>query len=105
MKFIYEILINPLGLYIEPLWEYIILFIVGELVHEIAWNISPGGTIGSAIYWTTKLLFFIIIWVMLYVIIAIVQWIITNWIIILSILGGLVLFLTLGFIIYKVDSK
>ena len=47
LKLFYTLLTDPLGLPIEPLWEYVILLIVGEIVHEIAWNASPGGRLGS----------------------------------------------------------
>ena len=80
LKLFYTLLTDPLGLPIEPLWEYVILLIVGEIVHEIAWSASPGGTFGSLIYWVTKLIAFVAIWAVLYAIIAAVQFIITHWI-------------------------
>lgn len=73
-------LTDPLGLPIELLWEYVILLIVGEIVHEIAWSASPGGTFGSLIYWVTKLIAFVAIWAVLYAIIAAVQFVIAHWI-------------------------
>ena len=47
LKLIYEILVNPLGLPIEPIWEYLIIVVVGEIAHEIAYSFSPGGKLGS----------------------------------------------------------
>ena len=80
LKLFYTLLTNPLSLPIEPLWEYVILLIVGEIVHEIAWSVSPGGTFGSLIYWVTKLIAFVAIWAVLYAIIATVQFVIAHWI-------------------------
>ena len=80
LKLFYTLLTDPLGLPIDPLWEYIILLVVGEVVHEIAWNVSPGGTFGSLIYWLTKLLAFVAIWAVLYAIIAAIQFFIAYWI-------------------------
>lgn len=80
LKILYSILTDPLGLPISPLWEYIILLIVGEIVHEIAFAVSPGGTFGSLIYWITKLLVFVAIWAILYGIIAAVNFVILHWI-------------------------
>ena len=80
LKLFYTLLTDPLGLPIEPLWEYVILLIVGEIVHEIAWSTSPGGTFGSLIYWVTKLIAFVAIWAALYAIIAAVQFVIAHWI-------------------------
>lgn len=80
LKLFFTLLSDPLGLPIEPLWEYVILFIVGEIVHEIAWSASPGGTFGSLIYWVRKLLAFVVIWAVLYTIIVAIQFIIVHWI-------------------------
>ena len=80
LKLFYTLLTDPLGLPIEPLWEYVILLIVGEIVHEIAWRASPGGTFGSLIYWVTKLIAFVAIWAVLYAIIAAVHFVIAHWI-------------------------
>ena len=105
LKLFYTLLTDPLGLPIEPLWEYIILLIVGEIVHEIAWNVSPGGTFGPLIYWVTKLIAFVAIWAVLYAIIAIIKFIIAHWIW-FAIGGGIFLATAVGFIIYaKVSDK
>lgn len=80
-KIIYEILVNPLGLPIDPIWEYLIILVVGEIAHEIAYWVSPGGkTFGSFIYWISKLLVFLAMWAILYGIITAVQFVITHWI-------------------------
>ena len=78
-KLIYEILVNPLGLPIEPIWEYIILLVVGEIAHELAYWISPGGKVfGSLIYWISKLFVFVAVWAILYGIIAAIQFVINS---------------------------
>ena len=41
LKFFYTLLTDPLGLPLEWFWEYIILTILGWVVHEIAWAASP----------------------------------------------------------------
>lgn len=80
LKLFYTLLTDPLGLPIEPLWEYVILWAMGEIVHAIAWRASPGGTFGSLIYWVTKLIAFVAIWAVLYAIIASVQFVMAHWI-------------------------
>ena len=80
LKFFYTILTSPLGLPIDPIWEYIILLVVGEVVHEIAYWVSPGGKFGSLIYWLTKLIVFVAIWAVLYGIIAAIKFVIIHWI-------------------------
>lgn len=89
LKVLYEILVNPLGLPINPIWEYLIILLVGEIAHELAfWN-SPGGRFGSLIYWVLKFLFFVAAWAILYGIISAVKFAISNWI--WFIIGGIVL--------------
>ena len=89
LKILYEILVSPLGLPINPIWEYVIIFIVGEIAHEVAFWISPGGRFGSLIYWVTKFLVFVVVWIVLYVVILVVKFIISNWI--WFIIGGIIL--------------
>ena len=80
LKFFYTLLTDPLGLPLDWFWEYIILTILGWIVHEIAWSASPGGRFGSLIYWGTKLLAFVLIWAILYIIIAAITFIVTHWV-------------------------
>ena len=89
LKNLYEILVSPLGLPINPIWEYVIIFIVGEIAHEVAFWISPGGRFGSLIYWVSKFLVFVAVWIVLYVVILVVKFIINNWI--WFIIGGIIL--------------
>ena len=105
LKIFYTLLTDPLGLPVEPLWEYIILLVLGEVVHEIAFYVSPGGTFGSLIYWVTKLIAFAAIWAVLYAIIAIIKFIIAHWIW-FAIGGGVLLAAAVGLIIHaKVSDK
>ena len=100
MKFLYTIITNPLGLPISPIWEYLILLVVGEIVHEIAWNVSPDGRFGSLIYWVTKLLAFVSIWAILYGIISAIKFVVTHWVWFtiggLALLIGVILWITVN---------
>lgn len=99
-KIIYEILISPLVLPINPIWEYLIILFVGEIVHEIAYSFSQGGRFGSLIYWITKLIVFVVIWAILYAIISVINFIISYWI--LFLIGAIVLAIIIIFIfIYR----
>ena len=99
MSTLYNLLTSPFGLPINPLWEWVILLVVGEVVHEIAWNASPGGRFGSIIYWVTKILAFIAIWAILYGIITAIKFVILHWIW-FTVGGGVLLAATLGWIIW-----
>lgn len=92
LKFLYELFTSPLGLPIDLIWEYLIILVVGEITHEIAYWVSPGGkTFGSVVYWVTKLLTFIAIWAVLYGIIVAFQFVAKYWIWFVSIGSGLVI--------------
>ena len=90
LKIIFELLTDPLGLPIGAIWEYLILAVIGAIAFVIAWEISPGGDLGSIIHWVVRFIIFIILWAIAYGIIALVQRIFTNWVLILSILGGII---------------
>lgn len=98
MSKLFNLLTSPFGLPISPLWEWLLLLVVGEVVHEIAWNASPGGRFGSIIYWVTKFLAFVAIWAILYGMITAIRFVILHWIW-FTIGGGLLLTATLGWII------
>ena len=89
MSTLYNLLTSPFGLPISPIWEWLILLVVGEVVHEIAWSASPGGRFGSIVYWATKFLAFLAIWAILYGIITAVRFIVLHWI--LFTVGGVIL--------------
>ena len=90
LKFLFGLFTDPLGLPIDAIWEYLILAVIGAIAFGIAWNISPGGEFGSLIHWVVRLIAFVILWAIVYGIIALVQWIFANWVLILCILGGVV---------------
>ena len=90
LKFLYELFTSPLGLPIDPIWEWLIILVVGELAHEIAYWVSPGGKeFGSLIYWVTKFLTFIAMWAVLYGIIVAIQFVTRYWIWFLNIGCGI----------------
>lgn len=78
LKFIFTMLTDPLTLPVNPLWEYLILAILGQIAFQIGWNISPGGTLGSLIHWTVRFIAFITLWAITYESIVAVQWILAN---------------------------
>ena len=46
---------------------------------------------GSFFHWLIRLIFFVVIWAVTYGVIAFVKWLCANWILVLSVLGGIVL--------------
>ncbi len=107
-KFIFEILTDPLGLPIPWIWEYVILAIVGTCAYLLAFravgDMYDGGTIdggcaGSFFHWLIRLIVFVIIWAIVYGIIALFKWVFAHWVIILSVLGGLLVIATVVILI------
>ena len=98
-KFIFEILTDPLGLPIEWYWEYLILAVIGAAAYAVAYrcvgDMYSGGMIdgsksGSFFHWLIRLILFVILWAVTYGIIAAVKLLTDNWVLVLSILGGVV---------------
>ncbi len=99
-KLLFEFFTEPLGLPIEWYWEYIILAVIGFIAYIIAFRcvgsmyregfICSRGA-GSFFHWLIRLIFFVIIWAVTYGVIAFIKWLCANWILVLSVLGGIVL--------------
>lgn len=107
---IFDILIDPLGLPISALWEFIILIIIGEVAYRIAFSMvgdmyRSGGIsssfVGSVFHWIIRLVVFIIVWAITYMVICIVKFITVHWLKILCVLGGLLLIVVLSVIARK----
>ena len=99
-SFIFDRLTDPLSFPIAPLWEYLILLVIGAVAYAVAFSIVgdmyssgsiSGGCLGSVFYWIIRLLLFVIIWAVTYGVIVFVQWITAHWIIVVSMLGAVVL--------------
>ncbi len=97
--FIFDKFTDPLTLPIEPLYEWVILGIIGLIAYIASFRIVgdmydsgsiSGGFLGSLFHWIIRLLIFVLIWFVLYCLIVFVQWIIANWVLALCILGGLI---------------
>ena len=76
LKTIYELIINPLSLPLNPILEYFIILLIGEITHKFAYSFSPGGIFGSIIYWMTKLFTFVVTWVILYFFILVIKFVV-----------------------------
>lgn len=98
-KFMFERLTDPLGLPINPLYEYAILGVIGLIAYAIAYSkvgdmyhegwIS-GKTSGSAWHWFIRLICFFAIWFVAYVGIQIYFLVKSNLQLVLMIVGGIV---------------
>lgn len=87
-KFIFDILTEPLGLPIEWYWEYIILAVIEMTAYHLAYNkvgdfyangLISGSGAGSFFHWVIRLVYFIVIWAIIYFVIAVGKFIMANW--------------------------
>ena len=66
MKFLYDLIVSPFGLPINPVHEYIILAIVGGMAFLLAYRLAGRfGTDSSerkVLHWTFRIIIFIALW-------------------------------------------
>ena len=98
-SFIFDMFTDPLTLPIDPLYEWIILGVIGIIAYAASFRIvgdmydseSIGGSfLGSLFHWIIRFLIFVPVWFVVYWVIVIVQWIISHWCLTLCIFCGVV---------------
>lgn len=98
LSFLFDRITNPLGLPIAWYWEWIILAVIELAAFAIAFravgNLYDVGMIngraaGSAIHWFIRLIAFAVIWAVTYCIIWLAKLIFAHWVVVVSILGGI----------------
>jgi hypothetical protein len=94
-KFIFELIKEPLGLPISPLYEYLLLIVINEIAFHVAWKASPGGSFGSEIHWLVRVPTFLTIWLITYLVIFVLKWFISNWILIVGVILGFIVLIGL----------
>lgn len=113
-KFIFKILTDPLGLPIEWYWEYLILAVISAVAYAVAYRcvgdmysdgMIDSSTSGSFFHWLIRLILFVILWAVTYGIIAAVKLLTDNWVLVLSILGGVVAVVGIATVIVIIIRK
>lgn len=98
LSFLFDIFTDPLGLPIAGYWEWIILAIIAFSAYAIAFrtvgDLYDGGMIsgsaaGSILHWIIRLIVFVVIWAITYFVIWLAKLIFAHWLLIVSILGGI----------------
>ena len=114
LSFIFGKLTDPLGLPIEWYWEWIILFAVGLAAYIIAYRAVgdlysdgwiDGSTAGSVLHWIIRLIAFIFIWAITYGVIWLVRFITAHWVIVLSVLGGVLLIVAAIIVVLRIKKR
>ena len=98
LSFLFDRITDPLGLPIAWYWEWIILAIIAFAAYAIAFRtvgdlydggVISGSTAGSILHWIIRLIVFVVIWAITYFVIWLVKLIFAHWLLIVSILGGI----------------
>ena len=107
MSEIFDLIVDPLGLPISAIWEWIILLIIGEIAYRLAYgvvgDVYGGGFIsssGAILHWIIRLVFFVMIWAATYVVIVGCKFVYANRKIIL-IIGGIALVILVIYLLIK----
>ena len=98
LSFLFDRITDPLGLPIAWYWEWIVLAIITFAAYAIAFravgDLYDGGMIsgsasGSILHWIIRLIVFVAIWAITDFVIWLAKLIFAHWILIVSILGGI----------------
>lgn len=86
-KFMYDLIIDPLGLPIEWYYEWVILAIVDMVAYKVAYNkvgalyhdgSISGKSSGSFVHWLIRTFLFVNMWAVTYVIIYVRKFVISH---------------------------
>ena len=114
LSFLFDRITDPLGLPIAWYWEWIILAIITFAAYAIAFravgNLYDGGMIsgsasGSILHWIIRLIVFVAIWAITYFVIWLAKLIFAHWLLIVSILGGILVAAAIVCLIVRYTRK
>lgn len=113
-SFIFDKITDPLTLPIHPLWEWLILAVIGEIAYRVAYSkvgdmyradIIRGKASGSFLHWFIRFLIFVPLWAVVYWTIVFAQWIRANLVVAIIILASVIVLAIAIVIIYKTIKK
>lgn len=114
VRFLFDKITDPLGLPIAWYWEWIILAIIAFSAYAIAFRavgnlyddgMISGSTAGSLLHWIIRLIVFVVIWAVTYFVIWLAKLIFAHWLLIVSILGGILVVAALVCLIVRYTRK
>ena len=110
IKQIFDILIDPLGLPINCLLEYIILGIIGEIAYRKAYSyigelyrrkIIRRKISGKIAHWVSRLFIYVPLWAAVRFLIFVVEWVKTNLLAAIIIFAAITVIVVATVIIYR----
>lgn len=114
LSFLFDRITDPLGLPIAWYWEWIILAIITFAAYAIAFRtvgnlyndgMISGSTAGSVLHWIIRLIVFVVIWAVTYFVIWLAKLIFAHWLLIVSILGGILVIAAIVCLIVRYTRK
>ncbi len=91
MSFAFDKLTDLLELPLFPLWEWVILGIIGAIAYRLAFasvgdmysdGMISGRTAGSVLHWILRFVYFVVMWAVVNGAIRVGMWLLKNWILI-----------------------
>lgn len=110
IKQIFDILIDPLGLPINCILEYVILGVIGEIAYRKAYSyigelyrrkIIRGKTEGKIAHWISRFLVYVPLWAAVRFLIFVVGWVKTNLLAAIIIFAAITVIVVTTVIIYR----
>lgn len=110
IKQIFDILIDPLGLPINCILEYVILGIIGEIAYKKAYSyigelykrkIIRGKTSGKIAHWVSRLFIYVPLWAAVRFTIFVVGWVKNNLLAAIIIFAAIAVIVVATVIIYR----
>lgn len=96
MSTLFDLITNPFSLSLDPIWEYIILAIIGVIAFRIAYStvgeLEIHGAIGSLFHWIIRFIVFVILWAITEGTIRVIRFLINNPIV--AVIGVIIIFAT-----------
>lgn len=114
LSFLFDRITDPLGLPIAWYWEWIILVVITFAAYAIAFRavgnlyddgMISGSTAGSVLHWIIRLIVFVAIWAIIYFVIWLAKLIFAHWLLIVSILGGILVIAAIICLIVRYTRK
>ena len=108
MKAVLDYLTLPLSLPVNPILDYIITLLIGDIVYRIAFSYAKENARSGEryfVHWLVRIPLYFVIWLLVCLVILIVQFIRANWIWVLIILGIIAVSGIVTLIIIKVHKK
>lgn len=75
-----DFLLNPLGLPIHTLWQYLVIALLGYAAFFSGWDGQPASAAGVLGHGILRLIAFVLLWAGAYGLIAAVTWLMAHWI-------------------------